>query len=159
MQAFNIFEVLSAMITPSVLISATGLLVLSTSNRLSRVVDRVRSVASQVRNLDRTTDVRNTKFIQGQLQILSKRAILLRSALTSLYIAITMFIATSILLAIVSVFVLPIGWLAVGTALIGSAFLFYGSILLISEARHAIASTLQEMNEINKEIDALRLGG
>ncbi len=39
-------EVLGAMITPAVLISAGGTLVLSTSNRLSRVVDRVHVLAA-----------------------------------------------------------------------------------------------------------------
>jgi len=34
--------VLTAMITPALLISASGTFVLSTSNRLSRVIDRVR---------------------------------------------------------------------------------------------------------------------
>src|SRR5262245_14980806 len=127
----NIFEVLSAMITPSVLISASGLLVLSTSNRLSRVVDRVRVLAAQVKQLELDKEKLEMSFITDQLQILSKRAILLRSALTSLYIAITLFISTSILLAIVSVFLLPIGWLAIVTALVASLILLYGSILLI----------------------------
>ena len=39
--------VLSAMITPAILISACGMLVLSTSNRLGRVVDRVRDLADK----------------------------------------------------------------------------------------------------------------
>jgi len=39
--------VLSAMITPAILISACGTLVLSTSNRLGRVVDRVRDLADK----------------------------------------------------------------------------------------------------------------
>ncbi|MCV4614792.1 DUF2721 domain-containing protein, partial [Escherichia coli] len=37
-------EFLTAMITPALLISATGSLVLSTSTRLGRVVDRVREL-------------------------------------------------------------------------------------------------------------------
>ena len=41
-------EVLGGMITPALLISACGTLVLSTSNRLSRVVDRVRVLTAEV---------------------------------------------------------------------------------------------------------------
>ena len=44
-------EILGAMITPAVLISACGVLVLSTSNRVGRTVDRVRSLASGSRAL------------------------------------------------------------------------------------------------------------
>ena len=44
-------EVLGAMITPAVLISASGVLVLSTSNRVGRTVDRVRAIAAEVERL------------------------------------------------------------------------------------------------------------
>ena len=40
-------SVLGAMITPAVLISACGALILSTSVRLGRVVDRVRALADR----------------------------------------------------------------------------------------------------------------
>ena len=134
------------MITPSVLISAAGLLVLSTSNRLSRVVDRVRVVAAKVNEIRQNPESANP-FLE-QIARLSKRAILLRSALTSLYISITLFVITSILLGILSVLSWTYDWLPTITALVGSCSLLYGSVLLISEARHAIASTLQELNEI-----------
>jgi hypothetical protein len=145
----NVFEVLSAMITPSVLISAAGLLVLSTSNRLSRVVDRVRILAQHVKD---ESQEKSAAFIADQLTRLSRRAILLRSALTSLYIAITLFVITSMLLGFLSVLKWQYGWVPVVTALIGSTFLLYGSILLISEARHAIASTLQELQGIHETL-------
>jgi len=41
----NGLQILAAMITPAVLISACGTLVFSTSSRVSRVVDRVRALA------------------------------------------------------------------------------------------------------------------
>ena len=41
-------EVLTAMITPAVLISASGTMILSTSTRLGRVVDRVRSLSDRL---------------------------------------------------------------------------------------------------------------
>jgi Protein of unknown function (DUF2721) len=147
----NVFQVLSAMITPSVLISAAGLLVLSTSNRLSRVVDRVRTLADRVSEIERNHE--STQFFLEQISRLSKRALLLRSALTSLYIAITLFVTTSILLGIFSILSWSYGWIPAVTALVGSCTLLYGSVLLISEARHAIASTLQELQGIRESID------
>ena len=44
-------EFLTAMITPALLISATGSLVLSTSTRLGRVVDRVRELEKRLGDL------------------------------------------------------------------------------------------------------------
>ncbi len=43
-------SVLTAMITPALLLSACGTLILSTSNRLARIVDRIRSSPSMSRN-------------------------------------------------------------------------------------------------------------
>lgn len=43
--------VLTAMITPAVLISASGTMILSTSTRLGRVVDRVRALSDRLQDL------------------------------------------------------------------------------------------------------------
>ena len=52
----NTIEFLTAMVTPTLLISATGSLVLSTSTRLGRVVDRVRELESRLSDLILTED-------------------------------------------------------------------------------------------------------
>jgi len=46
--------VLTAMITPAVLISASGTMILSTSTRLGRVVDRVRSLSDRCQEVSST---------------------------------------------------------------------------------------------------------
>jgi hypothetical protein len=90
-------EILGAMITPAVLISASGVLVLSTSNRVGRTVDRVRALAAEVERLqllpeNGSVSTESTAFkrkrVGDQLAQLSARAVLLRSAMTALYSAI-----------------------------------------------------------------------
>jgi hypothetical protein len=72
--------VLSAMITPAILISACGI-VLSTSNRLGRVVDRVRDLADKFEPL--SGDVLSKQqagkrsLIFDQLDLFTQRARLL----------------------------------------------------------------------------------
>jgi hypothetical protein len=148
------FQILSAMITPAVLISASGLLVLSTSNRLSRVVDRVRNLADKAAAMSQAAkvDADYKSWLLDQLALLGRRAILLRSALTSLYLAITMFVLTSISLGVLSPFSPRYGWIPVTSGLIGSGILLFGSVLLISEGRTAIDSTLQEMNYLRRSV-------
>ena len=148
------FQILSGMITPAVLISASGLLVLSTSNRLSRVVDRVRVLAEKVRpeRGGAQEEAEYREWILDQLSRLGRRALLLRSALTSLYLAIALFVITSISFGLLSVFGPHYNWIAVITGLIGSCVLLYGSVLLISEGRVAIDSILQEMNFIRRGV-------
>ena len=59
--------VLTAMITPAVLISASGTMILSTSTRLGRVVDRVRSLSDRLRRL--TSEEEGNEFVNAWKRI------------------------------------------------------------------------------------------
>lgn len=149
-------EVLGGMITPALLISACGTLILSTSNRLSRVVDRVRILTAEVERSraagQPAVSARRATLIAHQLEQLTTRAILLRSSMTALYTAIVLLIATSLSVGLAvllgSRYTLPTAF-----ALAGASALLYGSILLIREARAAVLSTLEEM-EYTRELVA-----
>jgi Protein of unknown function (DUF2721) len=144
-------EVLAAMITPAVLISASGTLALSTSNRLSRVVDRVRVLAAEAERLgtahpDSTFDPQSRwQLISDQSSRLSVRVILLRASMTALYAAIGLLVSTSIAVGIVALFRWAYSWVPVLFGLFGASALLYASLLLVREARLAVGSTLQEM--------------
>jgi hypothetical protein len=144
-------EVLGAMITPAVLISAGGTLVLSTSNRLSRVVDRVRVLAASAEKLEdersgrSSLDTLKRQLIVSQLQDLSRRALLLRSAIAALYVAIGFLIATSIGVGVFTAFGFDYSWLPITLGMLGTGGLLWATGLLVREARLAIASTLEEM--------------
>ncbi|MFM2420934.1 MAG: hypothetical protein RL385_5657 [Pseudomonadota bacterium] len=143
-------EVLGAMITPSLLISASGTLVLSTSNRLSRVVDRVRVLTRDAETLPielpETAVKPKHALIATQLGSLSQRAVILRSALGSLYTAIGFLVATSVSIGMLTMTHADFSWPAVVLAMLGACALLWGSVLLVREGRLAIGSTLEEMN-------------
>jgi len=152
--------VLTAMITPAVLISASGTMILSTSTRLGRVVDRVRSLSDRLRELAHE-DV-SIEFLEeeramlyDQLDWLTSRSRLLQRALTSFYLAVGVFVATSMAIGAVAFFysrgLSTSGrgaWAPVAMGLIGALFLFYGSMLAIFEARLALTATHAEMDFI-----------
>jgi len=142
------------MITPAVLISAGGTLVLSTSNRLSRVVDRVRILAGDADRLEphsgppsvrNDREVKKRTMIAKQLDDLWHRAILLRSAIAALYVAIGLLIATSIGVGIFTAFGFDYSWIPITLGMLGTCGLLWATGLLVREARLAIASTLSEM--------------
>lgn len=152
-------QVLTAMITPAVLISACGTLIFSTSTRLSRVVDRVRSLASQLQNQqpgEGERELVQQNQMLEQLSSVARRVVLLRSAMTCFYIATGLFVATSIAVGVITIAGLAYGWVAFVLALLGAAVLLVGSILLISEAQIAVTGTLREMNYIREEISQRR---
>lgn len=150
--------VLTAMITPAVLISASGTMILSTSTRLGRVVDRVRSLSDRLRRLTQEPDdpffEEERAMLYDQLDKLTSRSRLLQRALTVFYLAVGVFVATSVAIGAVAFFFargLSSGrgsWIPVVMGLIGAVFLFYGSMLLVFEARLALSTTHGEMDFI-----------
>jgi hypothetical protein len=147
------------MITPAVLISASGTLVLSTSNRLSRVMDRARVLTRDCEALTRTMDGERAEakrsLMAVQLTSVAERAVLLRSALAALYTAIGFFVATSVGVGFVTLLRATVIWPPVLLAMVGAFALLYGSVLLVREGRLAIGSTLSEMNYARRVIGDL----
>jgi Protein of unknown function (DUF2721) len=145
--------VLTAMITPAVLISASGTMILSTSTRLGRVVDRVRSLSERLRKLT-SEEEHNELFAEeravlyDQLDKLTSRSRLLQRAMTSFYLAVGVFVATSVSIGVVAFFRGRAAWVPVAMGLIGASFLFYGSIVAVFEARLALSTTHAEMDFI-----------
>ena len=152
--------VLTAMITPAVLISACGTMILSTSTRLGRVVDRVRELSDRLRKLAR--EEATVEFLEeeramlyDQLDKLTSRSRLLQRALTVFYFAVGVFVASSVAIGAVAFFSTRglftgsrSAWTPVIMGLFGTMFLFYGSMLLIFEARLALQATHSEMDFI-----------
>src|ERR687890_2406873 len=99
-------NVLTTMITPAVLISACGALILSTSVRLRRVVDRVRSLSDRFEGLAEEGDKlplfeERRAVIFDQLDKLTSRARILQRAMTVFYVALGLFVATSVSIGVV----------------------------------------------------------
>jgi hypothetical protein len=143
--------VLTAMITPAVLISACGTLILSTSSRLGRVVDRVRTLSDKLEELAHDEgDVElldeRREVIFDQLDKLTSRARILQRSMTIFYTALGIFVSTSVAIGIVAVSGMRYSWIPVVVALSGAGFLFYGSMLLIFEARLALSTIHSEMD-------------
>ena len=145
-------EFLTAMITPALLISATGSLVLSTSTRLGRVVDRVRDLEQRLAELITTEDKASIPLYDKRLETIvnlldkvTSRSRILQRAMGAFYYGLCLFILTSVTIGIVGIVgiyrltPIPIG-------IIGILFLFYGSILMIRETRMATATVNAEMD-------------
>ena len=99
-------EFLTAMVTPTLLISATGSLVLSTSTRLGRVVDRVRELEKRLSDLiviEDTTQIplyeRRIDTIVNLLDKVTSRARILQRAMSMFYYGLGFFILTSVTIA------------------------------------------------------------
>lgn len=142
--------ILSAMITPAVLISACGSLIIATSTRLGRVVDRTRQVSDQFEVLkaadDRTMLEEERQLLFNQLNGLTRRARLLQSAMGLLYLAVSVLVATSVAIGVVVATAEAWAWVPIVLGLAGAGLLFAASVNLIRESRIAVAAIDDEMN-------------
>jgi hypothetical protein len=141
--------VLAAMITPAILMLACGTLITSTATRLARIVDRVRQLSTQFDQL--TSGGEGVDFVEERLQEVERqlaahvqRSRLIQGSLTSFYVSLGLFVATSLSLAVVT-FVPALTWLVTALGLVGTLVLFHGSVLLIRETRLALLSVDSEM--------------
>ena len=99
--------VLSAMITPAVLISGCGSLIMATSGRLNRAVDRTREISRRFAELAQTAAAEaiepERKMLFSQLHFSTMRSRMLQRALSRLYWALGLFVATSVAIGVVAV--------------------------------------------------------
>lgn len=145
-------EFLTAMITPALLISATGSLVLSTSTRLGRVVDRVRALEIRLGELIYAEDKSEVPLYEKRVEVIvdlldkvTSRSRILQRAMGTFYYGLGFFVLTSVTIAVAGIFNIY-KWLPIPIGIVGIMFLFYGSILMLRETRMATATVNAEMD-------------
>jgi hypothetical protein len=147
------YATLSAMISPAIFLTANGSLIISTSNRMSRVVDRIRVLNDQGDKLCRGSDLdfqrERMDHVQDQLRRLIQRSDRIRYALTLLYLAFASFVLTSLTLAIDVYSGNLFSWAPTGLAVVGVGLMLGACINLILEALKALASNRLEIRFYN----------
>jgi hypothetical protein len=145
-------EFLTAMVTPTLLISATGSLVLSTSTRLGRVVDRARDLERRLGELIYVEDKNEVPLYDTRVEVIvdlldkvTSRSRILQRAMGAFYYGLGFFILTSVTIAIAGLFNIY-RWLPIPVGVVGIIFLFYGSLLMLKETRMATATINAEMD-------------
>lgn len=146
-------SILSAVITPVVLISASALLTLSTATRMSRVLERARAMSELLEEFEKTrpgdAQERHSMLVT-QFRRAKKRSELLSRALGSQYASISAFVATSVAIGASSVWQGFPAFLAVLFGFSGIMLLFYSSVLLIIDSRIGLAALHDEMDLMEK---------
>lgn len=135
----DLIPLLQTAIGPVILISGVGLLLLSMTNRLGRIIDRSRILAQE---LGAGTDAQRASA-QGQVGILWRRANLIRRAIALAVI--------SVLFAAVMMIVLFLSALE-QVEVAGLVIVLFSACLLT-----LIASLVAFLQEVNESLSALKL--
>lgn len=143
----TLLPIIQLSITPVILISGEGALMLTLTGRMGRIVDRTRSLAGQVRQLaaagDVATEGSERQHLETQLEIMWRRSRLIRSAVT--FAGLSMLVACGLVLLTFATAVLK-----QDLSLLMIIF-FTGSILLL------IAALTAFLRDIYVSLHALHL--
>lgn len=144
------YTTLSAMITPAIFLTANGSLIISTSNRMARTVDRIRDlndlgdvICRGESRLDYPVD--RLAHVQDQLDRLVWRGDRIRYALVMLYLAFGAFVGTSLFLAIDVWTGNNIGALPTLLATVGVVLMLGACVNLVREALESLRSNRAEV--------------
>jgi hypothetical protein len=144
-----ILSILSAMLTPAILISACATLAISTSTRLIRAIERVREltrlIETHIRGQGALSDERLALLFR-QLEMVARRVTLLQRALALLYMTLALFVSTSIAIAAVQLVQTNTSWLPLLLGVIGAVLFLITCWLLILETRIALATNRLELD-------------
>jgi hypothetical protein len=149
----NPFAVLSFIVAPAILTNSSTVLILSTSNRLARAVDRARALSKE---LDASQDPGSEADAQRlrELTVVEKRSVLLVRALRIFYLAVSGF-ASAALLSLAGAILAEsapawvatlLGYVVIAAGLVAVGSIIFGAVLLVRETRMAVA-TLSEQTE------------
>jgi hypothetical protein len=157
------YGTLTAMISPALFLTATGSLIISTSSRMSRIVDRIRELADLADRIDRgDTDLdfpeHRLQHIAVQLDHMGWRSDRVRSALTLLYTALVCFVGTSLGLAIDVLVGHQVEALPTMLAVAGVVLMMAAGLQLVAEAHAALRGNRGEV-AFMRELHAWRHRG
>lgn len=129
------------MLAPGLMISACGLLLLTTNNKYSFVVDRIRLLNEEKRQIlwgknEKEISPEEKLRLQNvmeQLQLFFRRIGFIRNAVLSYTVAVVLFIITSILIGLTYIFTYDLSGIALLTFLFGMLSVLIGSIYMARE--------------------------
>ena len=141
-------EVISAIVTPAILILACSSLITATANRQSRILERVRELTKEVEGLQKTGGGDKREFLVSQLIKASARTRLIQRSLSYLYLSLGALILTSVGIGVGSTAGVTSAKLILVAIFISMLLLFYASFLLIRESRIALGAVDAEMDYV-----------
>jgi hypothetical protein len=148
----NPFAALTLIVAPAVLTNASSVLVLSTSNRFARAIDRARVLAQTLEKPAATADAALTELRMRQLGRLERRSLMLLMAMRLFYLSLGSF-ASATLVSVIGAVMASAGQrlilqavevVAAVAGIFGVGGLVFGSAFLVRDTRLAVLNLSEE---------------
>ena len=135
----QLIPIVQSAISPMIMISGIGLLLISMSNRLSRNIDRIRKLVEM-------REAGEPKA-EAQIRIIWRRARLLRVSMTLAAVSILMAALDIILLFLAAVFALHLNILIILLFILGMLSIIGAMVLYVFEINQSIKAIGMELQE------------
>lgn len=143
MNSLGHYAVLTAMLAPAFFLTATASLLLSANYRLARIIDRTRTLLSELADLG---DEAERVLYQQRIDLQRRRSLIILRAGQLLYAAISFFVGTSLAVAVDTFLDHRLGELPTWMAALGVLAMFAASLLLARESTLAVTAINEEMD-------------
>lgn len=142
-EQYTHYATLTAMLAPAFFLTATASLLLSANNRLARIIDRARTL---LRELPDIQDPLQQALYEKRIAMQRRRSLIILRAGQLLYVAISLFVGTSLAVAADNLMAHRLGTLPTALAALGVLAMFAASILLARESTLAVQAVNEEMD-------------
>jgi hypothetical protein len=139
----EIATILQTAVSPVVLISGVGLLLLIMTNRLARIVDRARSLTPRLAG---ATD-EEARSVHAQLRSLARRARLVRRSIASAGVSALFAALIIVILFVSSLAGVEIPWVLAALFIISLLLLIFSLVDFIRDVHHTLETTALEVGK------------
>jgi hypothetical protein len=136
----QLVPILQLAIGPVILISGVGLLLLTLTNRFGRMLDRARQL-----NRERPASDADAADVQAQIEILHRRAAILRLSIILGAITVLLVAVLILVLFVAALFELEAGWLIVAMFCLGQLALIGSMLAFIRDMNLSLAAVRLEL--------------
>jgi hypothetical protein len=139
------YAILTAMLAPAFFLTATASLLLSANARLSRIIDRARTLLAQLSAMQ-SDCAQERAMLERRIALQRRRSLIILRAGQLLYTAISFFVGTSLAVAADTFFDHRLGGLPTALAALGVLAMLAASLLLARESTLAVTAINEEMD-------------
>ena len=156
----NPFVILTFIVAPAILTNASALMVLSTSNRFARAVDRARDLSRQIEHARKEQNPSLLGRLTTELHLTEKRAVILLQAIRAFYFslggfafgAIVALAGATLVKMHVDVIDQTFAIVAVGAVFLAVGGLVLGSVLLFYETRITVGILQDRISGLKEKL-------
>jgi hypothetical protein len=153
----NPFIILTFIVAPAILTNASALLVLSTSNRFARAIDRAREISRQLEDAEKRENAALIDRLENELLVTERRAVLLLKSLRSFYfslggfaLAVVVSLVGAGMVSLQNIFAAVFTPVVVITLFLAVGGLVAGAVHLIQETRITVGILQDRIKRIRE---------